>query len=755
MVSRFPRLAFAFIALSLLAIAIPAGMTVRAQDDDTPADSTAASSESAVGWLQVVAISCEVSAGNPGVSIALSSEWSSGAGCYDGWAAVWLDGVDYGAAAPVLEVQLDAGSHTLMEPNSGASRAFDVYAESWTVAYIVTTTVAAAQEAPVEAAGETPAETTTLSIQTHICDPAIQDTDALLALGGRIARLAECPVVTLPDFYAPDNSVTAGQAWFDLAISDDGDFHAALSGGAFEPSSICESELGVQLSTDPYDNACFSTSSFAIEAPKGSLTLSMTALPDLHRFGYVETGDDIAAAWVVDQTAGIAGADLSASAESAIVHVYLFAPPQVMIVQHLCGGDVPSADALQQMSGFLEKVNACPATTRDAFGFDATVADGWGITHYLSNVAPRTQRFCEADLGFDFNGVNDNACLEMPAYTLVDVARGAVEVYPQLPEGYALGGVEFTPGTNDANTLLSADLANASIALDTTWDGNVILHLFAVPAGQAPAPSATATATATATPVKPTATPSSIPTATPTQPVTNTGGTGTVQLVALYCLGNQNSTTLAALSPGQQAGATLLGGTCFAGDARLQITFAGRSPGAVTQLGRSGVAWVENAPVTSATGLHSVTDAVSGRTATFAIQQGTVTRVILRVEAALGSTSTGAAAESGQPGSGTTGVNPNDLIGMLVTDVLVTDQMNVLDAGESMAGSYDSNSYAVDLLGGLAVDELLSVTTVPGVGNGELASESGRSPWPLAGLAAFAAAFAGVAVRRNAVRLQR
>ncbi len=720
---RYSRRIFS-ILLALMLLLPTASVSAEDGESEVEAAQSSPGAEAPVGWLRVVAVTCEVADGSSSVAVYLSSEFSPGASCYDGYAGVWIDGIDYGAAAPVLELQLEAASYSLMEPVSGASRVVDVYADSLTAAYIVTTVVVAQEE---EAAAAQEVASTDLAVQMHVCDPGIQDTDALLALGGRTARLSKCPVLTLPGFYAPDGSVTAGQAWFDVAVSGDSGFSAALSNGAFVPDAVCESSLGVQLSTNPYDDACFSTSSLVLEAPQENLTMTVTALPELHRFGYAETGDDLTPVWVIDQASGMFGADLTSSADGGIVHVYLFAPPRLTIVQHLCGPEISSLASFQAVDGFLPRTTSCPSVTRESFGFDATIADGWGVSHALSNVVPVTLASCEADLGFDINGVgNDNACLEFAAYPIIKVERGAVEVYPSFPAGYALAGVDFTPGTSDAATLLSVNLEQPQIALDTTYDGNVVLHLYAFqPAAAPPQPSATATATATAT-IAP------IATVTPTVP--STGGTGTLQVVALYCLGSQNQTTLTALPPGQQAGQSLIGGQCFGGDAQVQITFAGQSAGQTTLLGRDGVAWFENAPVGSS---HRITDLVSGKATTFSVQAGAVTRVVLRIDAALGASSAGSSAESGQ-GNGTTTVNPLDLLGLLVTDVLVTDVLNIADAGEMSAGSYDANAYTVDLLGGLAVDQLANITAdgLPAVGNGERAASSGNNAAWIAMLAA-------------------
>lgn len=735
---RILQIVLAFLLL------LPAG-SIAAQDGESEAESAQSSpaTQSPPGWLQVVAVTCEVADGSASVAVYLAAEYAPGASCYNGYADVWLDGVGYGAAGPVLELQLEAASYSLMEPVSGVSRVVDIYADSLTVVYLVSTIVVPREE---EVAPAQEVASTDLAVQMHVCDPGIQDIDGLLALGSRTARLSECPVLTLPGYNALDGTENAGQAWFDVAVTGSSGFAAALSNGAFVPDAVCESTLGVQLSTNPYDDACFSTSSLVLDAPQESLTMTVTALPELHRFGYAEAGDDVTTAWVIDQPSGTFGVDLTASTAGGVVHVYLFAPPRLTVVQHLCGPETTTLESFQAIDGFLNRTTSCPAVTREGFGFDATIADGWGVSHALSNVAPVTLAICEADLGFDINGqAGDNACLEFAAYPIVKVERGAIEVYPAFPAGFALAGVDFTPGSNDAATLLSVSLDQPQIALDTTFDGNVVLHIYAyqpVATPPEPTPTDTATATATAATATPTAsgaaatsTSTAAPLLTVTPTVPSTVELGTLQVVALYCLGSQNQTSLWALPPGQQAGEAQIGGQCFGGDARVQVAFAGQGAGETTQLGRDGVVWFENAPAGTS---HSITDLVSGKSTTFSVQPGAVTRVVLRIDAALGAPSAGSTSESSQ-GNGTTTVNPLDLLGLLVTDVLVTDVLNIADAGEMSAGSYDANAYTVDLLGGLAVDQLASITAdgLPAVGNGERAtSGSGHDATLMAMLAA-------------------
>ena len=188
-----------------------------------------------------------------------------------------------------------------------------------------------------------------------------------------------------------------------------------------------------------------------------------------------------------------------------------------------------------------------------------------------------------SELGFDFNGdPNDNACLEMPAYRLEGVTRGAVEIWQTFGSpDHAFGGLDFVPGSDDGATFLGSDPASAMVSLDSSGDGDVTVHLYAIPASNAPA--------ATVTPIPTVAAP---PTATPT-PVDPSVSTGSVQIAALYCIGSRTATTLTALPPSQTATAAEMGGNCFGGDGQVQITLASGEVQPSFRLGRQGMQWVD------------------------------------------------------------------------------------------------------------------------------------------------------------------
>jgi len=155
-------------------------------------------------------------------------------------------------------------------------------------------------------------------------------------------------------------------------------------------------------------------------------------------------------------------------------------------------------------------------------------------------------------------------------------------------------------------------------------------------------------------------------------------------VAALYCLSG-NGTTVIALEPGEQASADDLGGSsCFAGDATIQLSLADGTSLAGLKLGRDGVESIQNIPETSS-GTHTVTEGLTGESATFDVATGAVTRVIIRYGAGTSMVDEGVSSSGGAPGSTTGSTDP---LGGLVTDELIGD------AGvSSSAGSYDGISF--------------------------------------------------------------
>ena len=606
---------FAFAVM--LALLSGSALPLSAQGDDTtleegtpPPDQ---GSEPLYGLLQLSAVSC--TGGDPGtVSILLAEEYVPPGDCVDGSSSLLIDGVDYGAVAPYLELQLEAGTHSLLDPNSGASRDVELFADGATAVVIVTFAAAAepTAESPVDPAS---VATNGLTIVAHSCKPDVQSVDQLYALGGLTDRLNACPAFTLPGYASPGGTINGGERSFDFTLTPaTGDPQSLTGNGTFVSDSFCESSVGT-LDNDPTNDRCVSTAGFAFELPDGAMTLTQTLVPDTMRYVAAEAGSDADAGIITgsDPGSGSLGLDTSLrGSDQPVIHLFYLNPPRVNVVVHLCGADIASTEDLAALGSLAGQLLACPATARAAEGgvadFGVSVTDNnWGARGLDSAFFDPTV-ICEADIG-DWNGDGgDNACLDAPTYRFDQTAQGYVAVAQDYaPDGYTFGGAN-----SDASGSISSIEPSGVVSLDTSFDGDVTIHLFDIVA----TPEATATSTSTPTPTKtavaPTATtsPTRTPTApaatrtatvpaatraassvppTATEPTGSTTGTGTLTVAALYCLSG-NGTTVIALEPGEQASADDLGGSsCFAGDATIQLSLADGTSLAGLKLGRDGV----------------------------------------------------------------------------------------------------------------------------------------------------------------------
>jgi hypothetical protein len=205
-------------------------------------------------------------------------------------------------------------------------------------------------------------------------------------------------------------------------------------------------------------------------------------------------------------------------------------------------------------------------------------------------------------------------------------------------------------------------------------------------------------ATSTSTSIAPTA----------TEPTGSTDENGTLTVVALYCL-TSSGTSIVALAPGASASASDLGGSsCFAGDASIQITYADGGSLPAFKLGRDGVESIQNIPATSGT-LHTLSEQLTGQSATFAIDPGTVTRVIVKFGAGTSMVDEGVSSSAGGPG-GTGGTGS--------TDGLVTDEL-IGDEGALFGSSFSGISYTslvVEDVDAQAVSSVTDAKSLPGVG---------------------------------------
>jgi hypothetical protein len=692
------------------------------------------------GWLQISAVSC-TSGGDPGaVSILLAAEYAPAGECIDGTQALLVDGVDYGPVAPYLELQLDAGFHNLYDPVSGATRDVEIVPDGATQVVVVAFTAAEPTAEPtVEPAAET--VTSGLTIVAHSCKPEIQSADQLWSIGNVTARLDACPAMTLPGYPSPGGTANGGEQYFDFTLAPATDDAQTLTGnGAFISDAFCESAVGA-LDNDPTNDRCVSNSGFSFQLPEGPITLTQTAVPDLMRYVAAEAGSDADAGVITgsDPSSGYLGLDTSLrGSEQPVIHLFYLNPPRLNVIMHLCGGEISSSDDLNALGSLAAQILTCPATARAVEGgsadFGITVSDGnWGARGFDSAVFDPTVT-CESDIG-DWNGDGgDNACVDAPTYRFDQTAQGYVAVTQDyLPAGYAFGGAN----NSDGGAITGVDPSTGSVSLDTSFDGDVTVHLFAIVETVEPTSTSTPTAmpTKTRTPVPPSATATRTPTPTspaasqtPTRTATVAGATststsiaptateptgstdenGTLTVVALYCL-TSSGTSVVALAPGASASASDLGGSsCFAGDTSIQITYADGGSLPAFKLGRDGVESIQNIPATSGT-LHTLSEQLTGQSATFAIDPGTVTRVIVKFGAGTSMVDEGVSSSAGGPG-GTGGTGS--------TDGLVTDEL-IGDEGALFGSSFSGISYTslvVEDVDAQAVSSVTDAKSLPGVG---------------------------------------
>lgn len=733
---RFPLLKSTFALALALSLVLGGALSTSAQGDETaleegtpPPDQ---SGQVAYGLLQVSAVSCS-GGGDPGtVSILLGDEYAPPGDCIDGYAALLIDGIDYGPAAPYLELQLETGFHTVLDPSSGAARDVEIVDGGATSIVVVAFAVPfePTPEPTVEAAAET--ANSQMLVVAHSCNPAVQSVDQLYALGGLTDRLNACPAFTLPGYPGPDGTATGGELSYDFTLTPaTGDPQSLTGNGSFESDAFCESTVGA-LDNDPTNDRCVSTSGFAFELPEEATALTQTLNPDTMRYVAAETGDDADAAVITgsDPSSGYLGLDTSLrGTDRPVIHLYYLNPPRVNVVMHFCGPEIDSPDALQGLGSLAAQLLACPASARSAEGggydFGVTVSDNnWGARAFDSSSFVPTI-ICESDIG-DWNGdTSDNACVDAPTYRFDQTAQGHVTVTQDYaPDGYAFGGANSASGA-----IAAVDQGAATVSLDTSFDGDVTLHLFDLVAAPAatltPIPSPTNTVTPippapTRSPTSPAATQTPVRTATAqpptaTVPTGSTTETGTVTVAALYCLSG-SGTSIVALAPGQQASESDLGGSsCFAGDASIQLTLFGAESVPALKLGRDGVEAIQGVPVTSgATGSHIISEDLTGQSASFDVDAGAVTRVIIRFGAGTAMVDEGVTSTGGAPGS-TTGApgSTTSSTGGLVTDELIGDD------GASFPGSYDGISYTsliVEDVDAQKVSSVKDAKSLPAVG---------------------------------------
>jgi hypothetical protein len=235
-------------------------------------------------------------------------------------------------------------------------------------------------------------------VMKHVCPDAIQSEAAFDALGGFLAKVAACPVITMPGDDGPAGALDAGSDFFDQHV-DNGqtafDFTVVASDGTrdlaadamFEPAKVCETDVNVDIDGDGTISAttCLEVSHYALDGvAEGSVSVMESSPPAGFRFGSIEftpgSGDDSTLV-SVDAATGTVMLDTtqddgtSGSAEAGphvvMVHVYNFANVE---------SSTPTPTATSTPSGGVEGATGTPRITPPSTDTSAT-----GATRSASN----------------------------------------------------------------------------------------------------------------------------------------------------------------------------------------------------------------------------------------------------------------------------------------------------------------------------------------------------------------------------------
>ena len=183
---------------------------------------------------------------------------------------------------------------------------------------------------------------------------------------------------------------------------------------------------------------------------------------------------------------------------------------EVSIMKHLCA-DVATVDEFEAIEAAAAEENpenpvaplvatvlACPtivltgdiptegAVTGGQVNFEFSVLDASG-TQLLSEDGMFMQgALCETDVNLDADGdgeITSDVCLDVSHYSFEVVDGLVVITETDAPTGHRLGTIRFTPGSDDADTLVGT-IANVEatgvITLDTTADEDdaVMVHAY-------------------------------------------------------------------------------------------------------------------------------------------------------------------------------------------------------------------------------------------------------------------------------------
>jgi hypothetical protein len=644
----------------------------------------------ATGTLTVHAYLC-TSGGDPGTGVIFAQgDFSPDDACTATTATITIDGGDAAKVDGSADFPLAAGTHSLVDTTTGATHDVDVAAGAATTVSVV------AYAAPKKGSQPTPtgeAETaaapasTTIHLIKHDCAPSIQTADDFKALTAN-QKLMVCPVITLPNDAGADGAVHGTPAAFDFSFDTGTGTPQTLTGNATftkDPAPACESTLG-DVDGKPNNNLCFDASYYVVTVQGGPVTITETTAPDKHRFGAVELPDtndaatldannvDVAAGkFVLDPTHDTSGDN------TLVVHVYNFSPPRVTVVVHDCPDTVKTTADFAALGNFAAKLKGCPVVTRNGDDGPADAVNGGGhadvrvsvvgadaTEHKISQATFVPAKVCESDLGADLDGGDPaDLCLDVSGYAYNDVAQGGVTVTEtKFPADYALGAAETDPA-HDAPPA-TVDVQKGTVALDTSTDGEVTLHLFNFTSaaggntggnqtgggnnsGGNSSGGNTSGGNDTGGNTGGNTTDGNTTGGNQTGGGNDTGGkstsgdgsgigadtgggAGTLDIYTLYCQTSSDYTDIQVFSPGEEVDPNSLGDdTCITGTNEYQITEFGRNDLGPVEADANGFAEVTNLPSTAGQDPHLITETASGEAQPFEIETGITTTVVVLV----------------------------------------------------------------------------------------------------------------------------
>jgi len=220
------------------------------------------------------------------------------------------------------------------------------------------------------------------------------------------------------------------------------------------------------------------------DTPLPADTATNTAIPDT------------ATATLIPNTATSVPTNTSVPANTATSTATATEPAtsKITVVSHLCTQSVLNTSDLNALA-WAHQLIACPSlvlpddaasipdghiTATDAGNPRSFVIDLDGTD--VSDATFAEASLCEDDLGGNLNGVaNDNRCWDQSGYRWDALDRGDHTLtITTAPATYTLATAKVDPASDDAAAL--GAIGSNTVAIDTTDDGEVTIHLFYVPA---------------------------------------------------------------------------------------------------------------------------------------------------------------------------------------------------------------------------------------------------------------------------------